>query len=583
MRAVPRRREAALLVLATLAALVPFLGKPFNVDDPLFVWLGQHLQAHPIDFYRFPVNWDGEAEPMYAVTKNPPLAGYVVAGAAAAFGFREWALHAVFLVPALAAVLGTYAIASRLCRHPFEAALLAGTAPVFLVCATSVMCDVTSLAFFTWALAAWLAGIERERRRLLVLSGFLAAAAALTKYFGASVILLCFVSGWLTHRRLGAWCLPLLIPLAALGAYEALTFAAYGRPLFTDAAGYAAAGGEIGKPSAVLRTAIGLAFLGACFVSAIFYSPFLWSRWVMAGAAALLAVCAWFLDGELRSSTGATQAVPLPAATALQTLLAGSAGAGLLAAGALDSLRTRDPGGRLLALWLFGTFVFAAFLNWTTNGRSILPLVPAAAILLVRRLELRFPAPSPRRLAALRLAFVPGLAVALVVTWADARWAGAIRDEAQRLLARHHTGAQPLRFDGHWGFQYYLERGGARPLDVSRDVLRAGELIAVADNNVPRLPTGGPLELVETIEAAEPAWVSTHSWRTGAGFYASAFGPLPYAFGRREPDRYRVYRVQRPFYLVAGAAGELWIEELPAPRMAPARPQPGRTLLGDAP
>ena len=34
----------------------------------------------------------------------------------------------------------------------------------------------------------------------------------------------------------------------------------------------------------------------------------------------------------------------------------------------------------LLALWILGTCVFAALLNWTTNGRSILPLVPAAAI-----------------------------------------------------------------------------------------------------------------------------------------------------------------------------------------------------------
>ena len=38
----------------------------------------------------------------------------------------------------------------------------------------------------------------------------------------------------------------------------------------------------------------------------------------------------------------------------------------------------------------------------------------------------------------------------------------------------------PLRYQGHWGFQYYMERHGARPLfpeDVT--ALRAGEIVAI--------------------------------------------------------------------------------------------------------
>jgi hypothetical protein len=30
------------LTLLTVAALAPFLAKPFNIDDPLFVWAAQH-------------------------------------------------------------------------------------------------------------------------------------------------------------------------------------------------------------------------------------------------------------------------------------------------------------------------------------------------------------------------------------------------------------------------------------------------------------------------------------------------------------------------------------------------------------
>ena len=44
------------LVFVTLAALLPFLAKPFNIDDPLFIWLAHQIQAHPGDPFGFSVN-----------------------------------------------------------------------------------------------------------------------------------------------------------------------------------------------------------------------------------------------------------------------------------------------------------------------------------------------------------------------------------------------------------------------------------------------------------------------------------------------------------------------------------------------
>ena len=46
---------------------------------------------------------------------------------------------------------------------------------------------------------------------------------------------------------------------------------------------------------------------------------------------------------------------------------------------------------RVEFLWVIGTFLFAAFLNWTVNARSLLPLTPAVAILMTRRLEQNYP------------------------------------------------------------------------------------------------------------------------------------------------------------------------------------------------
>ena len=96
------------LTLAVFAALGPFLAKPFNIDDPLFIWAAHQIQMHPGNPYGFLVNWyDGQA-PMWEVTKNPPLASYYLAVAAGILGWSEVALHFAFLLPAVAVILGTF-------------------------------------------------------------------------------------------------------------------------------------------------------------------------------------------------------------------------------------------------------------------------------------------------------------------------------------------------------------------------------------------------------------------------------------------------------------------------------------------
>src|ERR1700722_14924573 len=72
-----RRRNSYLLLTAlTLLCLLPFSGKSFQVDDPLFVWAGKHIAQHPLDPYGFRLVWDTTEVSMFQVTKNPPLSCY---------------------------------------------------------------------------------------------------------------------------------------------------------------------------------------------------------------------------------------------------------------------------------------------------------------------------------------------------------------------------------------------------------------------------------------------------------------------------------------------------------------------------
>ena len=167
----------------TIVVLEFFSGKAFTIDDPLFLWLGAHLQTNPFDFFGFAVNWYGVEEPMYQVTKNPPFGGYYLALAAQLFGSGEVALHRAFVLPAAAAAGFSYSLARRFCSRPLEAAFIGLATPAFLVSSTNVMCDTLMFALFCGSLRCWIEGLDRDRWTWLLAGSILASFAFLTKYF----------------------------------------------------------------------------------------------------------------------------------------------------------------------------------------------------------------------------------------------------------------------------------------------------------------------------------------------------------------------------------------------------------------
>src|SRR5215469_17872039 len=106
------------VALITIGALLPFLGKPFNMDDPLFIWAAHQIHAHPFNPYGFNVEWGFRQIPMWKVTENPPLTSYYIAAASAVLGWSEVALHFAFLLPALAVTLGTFRLSRQFCQSP---------------------------------------------------------------------------------------------------------------------------------------------------------------------------------------------------------------------------------------------------------------------------------------------------------------------------------------------------------------------------------------------------------------------------------------------------------------------------------
>jgi Dolichyl-phosphate-mannose-protein mannosyltransferase len=538
-----------LLVLVCVACLGPFLNKAYHIDDTLFLYAAERIQHNPIDFYGFEVNWYGDTTPMSVVMKNPPLASYYLAVAAALFGWSEPALHLAFLFPALGVVWGMYRLAEQLCTRPLIAALAATLTPAFLVSSTNTMCDTLMLCFWVWAVLFWERGVRQQRLPLLFLSATLITCAALTKYIGLALIPLLAtytIAGGRDERNSPARMLSsasvLLVPVFVMSAYEWATQALYGRGLFFQAMDYAAFV-RVPLQAACLNAAVSVCFLGGAVAGALFFVPFLWSTRVLLIGLAITAVLLVILALQ-GASTGRSV---VPWASIIQQSVLVATGCALLALPALDWWAHRDARSLLLLLWVWGIFLFATFLNWTINVRTLLPAVPALGILIARRLDQRFGPAVHAWSTRLAWPLIPAGLLAMLVTWADYQMAGSARTAAADIFAHCRDYPGTVWHQGHWGFQYYMRKAGISPLEFTHPKCKPGDLIIIPANNsnvdpdFPPWPKAYP-DFYES-DLIECRWLASMDSSVGAGFYGAQWGPLPFAFGSVPPSHYRVVKL----------------------------------------
>ena len=535
-----------LLGAVTIVVLLPFLGKALHIDDPLFVWSAQQIHRSPLDFYGFDVNWYGHPEPMADVTQNPPGASYFLALSAMVLGWSETALHGAFLIPALAVTIGTMFLARRFCSRPLLAGVCVIATPVFMMSGTVLTSDLVMLAFWTWAIELWLRGHEQRSPIVFAGSALLVAAAALTKYFAVALIPLLLVDAWVRGRRRAMiW---MVLPAVVLGLYELATRSLYGHGLLSQAGGYTRYIAKLDQATAIAplgKALVGFVFFGGCTFLVLLLAPWLWTRTqlVIGSIVALLASLSASAADDLYGFP-MTDADGFKWWIIVHLFVFLAAGLGTLGLPCVRLLRAPSADSLLLGLWVLGTFLFAAVLNWTVNGRSVLPAVPAVAILLVQRLD-RHVRAGKKRIA--HAAIAAGLLVALAVAWADLRHANTAREAADRATEYDGGSTDRIRYQGHWGFQWYMEQHGARALNLNSPVLTRGEFVVLPGNNteVRELPRQGA-RLLERLELPTTRWVSTMSPFEGTGYYAARKrGPLPFALRPTTPERYYVYRVIR--------------------------------------
>ncbi len=521
------------LMILTLLLLAPFAAKAFHMDDPLFIWAAKNIQNHPENPYGFYVNWYFSQMGMWEVTKNPPLTCYYIALIASIFGWGEAALHIAFLIPAIAAVLGTYFLARRLCSKPLLAGVMALGMPVFLISGTTIMCDMMMLAFWVWAVVLWMRGLENNEHPALFLSSVMIAMSALTKYFGMSLLLLLPCYAIIKKRKIDPLLIYLAIPVMVLLWYQWKTQMLYGRGLLLDAGDYATEFRKHQETGSLMQGLIGTAFTGGCLAIVLFYLSFLWSKRALliqfiVLIVLMISMAFWpeIKGFPLHGSHGFKWSFMV------QFCLAIIAGVNVLLLAAVVLWKHKaDADSVLLCCWIFGTFFFAAFVNWCINGRSILPIVPAVAILLVRRMDQMNL--LCRNSQILFWPAVPAICLALFTVHGDFALAGSARQAAAQIDSRYGQERGQLWFQGHWGFQYYMELKGGKIIDRGQLHFVPGDVVVIPKNNSFTFSLGDNIAEHRIEFAAFPVrgLVNTMNRASGAGFYSHVFGPLPFVFG----------------------------------------------------
>jgi 4-amino-4-deoxy-L-arabinose transferase-like glycosyltransferase len=541
--------EHPLLILGAflIVCLGPFVNKAVHIDDPLFAWSAEWIQKHPLDFYGFDVNWYGLEMPMYVTNQNPPATAYFLAFVSSLFGWREIVLHVAFLLVAFASAAGIYRLARMWCERPLPAAIVAIVTPVFLVSSTTLMCDVLMLALWVWTVVIWESALKDGGVSRLLAAGGLAGLAVLTKYSALTLLPVLFVLGALRKRRPGWWLAAFLLPVAVLAAYQFATAKLYGQALFSITADYAATQRAIFEGGWDTKLITGLAFAGACLLPLLFFAPLLWIRErFLCGGLLTLGLCLGVVSSfQKMGLTELWEAGSLRWGLFLQIALFMAAGLHLLVLAAVELRRRRDAVAVALTFWILGVILFSTVLNWAVNARSLLPIVPAAAILLMRRLERD---DSPRvGWGRLLWPLAPSLALGWCVAAADFKLANSARRAARVIAPEYHSTAGRLWFAGHWGFQYYMQQLGAQPVDFARTTLQPGDILVVPSNNSNvDWPKPGDVELLRVFKLRVFSWLNTMRIGSGAGFYAEDYGPLPFVVGPALPESYTVFEVSRP-------------------------------------
>jgi hypothetical protein len=515
-------RSAAPAMLLAGVLLVPFIGKPFTIDDPLFLHAAEHVFVdpfHPADFEQV---WNaGDRQQLAEYWLGGMLPAYVLAPVAA-LGSREWVAHLYQLLLLCVFLMASVSFAARMGCDRMQAGavgLLVASNPVTCAMAATCMPDVMAAAFAMLGMNRVMAFREHQRIGVGAAAGALLALAILCR---GTTAMLFFVSALLlfpgNFKRTFAYLWPLGLTVLLVLAILELNRGHGGGVTIAHAFQ------QLTSIRNIPRNIV--AFL--CFQALT--GPLLLYWLLIRGPGFLLAATALLALGL---------AIPAVSSSANLQQYAVPAALGICFAAAVSGLFRELPYALPLVLWLGSGLVAASYVHMA--AKYLLPGVPAAALLVVlhgARLE-----PHRFRFITALLIAAGGITGILIVA-GDATLAGSQRAAVDQFVAPRIRQGKTVWAGGQWAFLGYAQKAGARPLANTPPLPQPGDFIVVSRLDYYGKLDNLPLRLdLVNVRQDDGCGVFIMNRRLSAGFYSNRFGYLPFALGCTQLNRYDVFRV----------------------------------------
>jgi hypothetical protein len=499
--------------------LLPFLNKPFTIDDPLFMREAAHALVdprHPADFEQV---WNaGDRRKLSQFLLGGTLPAYVLAPVAA-LGGREWMAHLYQFLLLCGFLVASVSVARRLgCdrRQANTVGLLIASNPVTLAMAATCMPDVMAMMFGMAGLDRVLLFRDQRRWGAGLASGLLLAAAILCRASTAPLLLVAVLFLWPPTWKV-VW--PVIVAVTAATVFANATV------------------GEAFQSLTSLRNVPRNLVSFLCYQALT--GPLLAYALLTRGAKFVGIIATLVLLGVALSTFAASANLVLyavPTALGICFILA-----------VWSSLRFP-----LRSLRLCDESVCWALLIWLASGmialpyvymaaKYLLPGVPAAALLIVMHAAR---VGQPRYPLTVALLVALGWISGALIVVGDTTLASSQREAVNRLIAPRIRRGLKVWAGGQWAFLAYAEDAGARALGNTPPLPEPGDTIVVSRLDyygmLDRLPFRR--ELLNT-QTDRRCGVFVLNRRLSAGFFSNRFGYLPFAIGCGEINAYDLYRV----------------------------------------
>ncbi|MBM3334634.1 glycosyltransferase family 39 protein, partial [Candidatus Sumerlaeota bacterium] len=225
-------KNQTLTIVALASALVvglPFLNKPFHIDDTFVLAIAEQICRDPLRPYSASFNWFSDPQPIFDISTNPPFLSYWLAPALAIFGPSEIAMHLAMLPFLILLALSVAALSRRFAQGSIWPVLFVMFSPAVVV-SPNIMRDVPAAALVTAGIALFVAGTDQNRWFYAICGALLAGLSSTAKY--STLILIPVMALYPIFMRKPRFLLALLASFAAPGLWFLQNYMVHGKVHF---------------------------------------------------------------------------------------------------------------------------------------------------------------------------------------------------------------------------------------------------------------------------------------------------------------------------------------------------------------